>query len=197
MGLDHRGNRVGALGGRRTTGRELTGVRFVVTRQVERNDPIPCLHQRFDEHCQMRSLAAPTVHQIYRRPLAPFLTSDPVPIPIRFYRPARGHTRRHAQARLENRWGAPQLDRPPRSQRGRQPLEQPKKSAYSDSDRGNDSGADDVERADSPDCAGAPSVMNRDRSMGREPPALWDSRALGAQSASLASPGWGTLFSST
>lgn len=107
VGLDHGRNRVGALGGGRAPGCERTRIRFVVAGQVERNDPISRLHQRFGEHCQVRALAAPAVHQIYRRALAPFLTGDPMPIPIRFYRSARGYTRRHAQTRLENRWGAP------------------------------------------------------------------------------------------
>src|ERR1700761_4135787 len=104
VGLDHGRNCVGALDGGGTPGRERTPIRFVVAGQVERNNPISSLHQRFDEHRQMRALAAPTVYEVYRRPRAPFLTGDSVPIPIRFYRPAWGHTRRHAQARLENWW---------------------------------------------------------------------------------------------
>ena len=88
MGFDHGRDGVGALDGGGTPGRERTRIGLVVAGQVERDNPIPGLDKRFDEHRQMRALAAPTVHQIHRRPFAPFLPGDSVPIPVRFYRPS-------------------------------------------------------------------------------------------------------------
>jgi|GEM_PF-5293886 len=144
----------------------------------------PCLDQRFDEHCQMRSLAAPTVYQIYRRPLTPFLTSDPMPIPIRFYRPARGHTRRHAQ--LDSRTRGVHHN----STAHRDPKEGANRSSSQNNRRtrtatgGRTSEPTTSSGPTSPACADsgpdAPSVINRDHSTGRPVSALRDIRALGA-----------------
>ena len=89
--------------------------------------------------------------------------------------PSRGHTRRHAQTRLENGWGAPQLDCPPRSHE-----RAPSRSSSQNSRRTRAAtGGRTPEPATSsggtsPACARAdagpvaPWVMNRDRSVGRQ-----------------------------
>ena len=85
------------------SGRERTRIRFVVAGQVERDDRYPGLHGWFDEHRQMRALAAPTVHDI---PVAPRPTHSRRPdacVPEGLYRSSPGNTR--SILRLDSRTG--------------------------------------------------------------------------------------------
>ena len=86
--------------------------------QVEGDDAMTGLDERFDEHSKVCAAAAPAVHEVDRGPIAPGLPHDPVSGPVRLQGLAGRDAGRHAQAQLHGGRGAPQLDGPPRPTAG-------------------------------------------------------------------------------
>jgi hypothetical protein len=128
-------NRFGALDYRRAPWREVAWFGLVVAGQVESDDAVPRLYKWLDEHTKVRAAPAPAVNQVHRGAIAPGLPRYAVPGPSGLDRNARRYAWRHAQARFHGRRSAPQLDGPPRPDRGRESLEQPECPAHSRLDR--------------------------------------------------------------
>ncbi len=131
-------------------GSEFTGIGFVVAGQVERDDPVPGSHQRFNEHRQVRALSAPTRARgisaapsphsspATRWPSQNASTGLPVGTPggIRRADSRTGGVHHNSTAQRDPNHGANRSSRP-------------KTSAHPDIDLGEDARADDIERGGS------------------------------------------------
>ncbi|MDT5049686.1 MAG: hypothetical protein QOG75_5584 [Mycobacterium sp.] len=86
---------------------EIARVGFVVAGQIERDDSMSGLDERFHEDSEVCPAAAPPVHEVYRWPVSPGFARDTVPGPDGFDGFARRDAWRHAQTHLDRGRCAP------------------------------------------------------------------------------------------